>query len=205
MKKLIVFEGVDGTGKTTAAKSLGSEPNFKYLKNPNGALSEGRKYVDAQNSYMARFFYYMACNLDISSQVENMLKEDSIALDRYYHSTWAYHNIMLNKDMSRYIEDAGLMQPYKLFLFVADYDIIRKRILERNGQTTDSAIEKNIELIMRVQDEYLRICPWADIVDTSKLNKEQTIKYIKSALGIDRDIAHSEQSKKRLVKVQNEI
>ena len=47
---------------------------------------------------------------------------------------------------------------------------------------------------MKVQDEYLRICPEACIVNTSVLNQQVVLDYIQNKLGVEYGIRNKSKS-----------
>jgi len=198
-KQLIALEGIDGTGKTTAAKALASLYNFKYLKIPDGKLCQLREHIDSQESFMTRFLYYMACNSDAQKTINSILTANDLAIDRYYHSTLAYHNILLGKDMGYYLEDLNLRKADNIFLLAADKETVKDRISRRPGNATDSKLEKDIDFLMRVQDEFFRICPAAHIIDTSVLDEQGVIEYIKTRMRYENGIRNKSQDRKCIV------
>ncbi|MEZ0180206.1 dTMP kinase ['Camptotheca acuminata' phytoplasma] len=94
MMKLIVFEGLDGSGKTSLIHALQLQ-----LKTPHqlyqglGSSSIGKKIRDlflnfSQVDYLTRFYLSLANMAQI--QVELFKNHQLIILDRWLPSTYAY-------------------------------------------------------------------------------------------------------------------
>ena len=155
------FEGVDGTGKTTMAQGIAAKYGFKYLRTPDShsPLTKLRAYIETLD-YETRFNYYNLCSRTIHSKLKDALVEGGVCLDRYYPSTLAMHNVLLGRDLfSEMIKD-GLIEPDAIILLVASEKDIRERLKERakkDGQTPNDALIQRGDLIIKVQDEYLRL------------------------------------------------
>lgn len=89
----IVLEGVDCAGKTTTAKLLAAEIAGEYRKTPFGPTEQMRGYFDRQGNVTARFLFYLSTVCLASEEVKILTQEKPVILDRYVHSTLAYHTI----------------------------------------------------------------------------------------------------------------
>ncbi|WAN63155.1 Thymidylate kinase [Candidatus Phytoplasma rubi] len=100
--KLIVFEGLDGSGKTSLINSL--QPQLKtphQLYQGLGSSSLGKEIRDLflnfqQVDYLTRFYLSLANMSQI--QAELFKKNQLIILDRWLPSTYAYQLFPLSKE-----------------------------------------------------------------------------------------------------------
>lgn len=86
----IVIEGVDGSGKTTAAWKIARNLGAVYFKTPSGVWGHFRNLADRHYSWL-RFCYYFAATICASFQIRRLLKSRPVICDRFIHSTWAHH------------------------------------------------------------------------------------------------------------------
>ncbi len=95
MGKLIVLEGIDGSGKTTLSDKLRvSYPDFKYYAEPGGASAsvEMRRIVLNNNLSPASeaLLYASARAQFIDTVLTKKLEKYNVILDRYFYSSLAY-------------------------------------------------------------------------------------------------------------------
>jgi len=86
-KKFIVFEGVDGSGKSEVSKTVSNILGSYYIESPTLEFKSIRKYIDDYSSPIGRFLFYMTTNLDLSRIIEDKLKFQDVICARYYYST----------------------------------------------------------------------------------------------------------------------
>ena len=126
---LITLEGIDGTGKSSAAKMLAQELGFVFMSTPGDEYMSLRKAA-TRNKYSAYHYYLSACY-----QVSELAKMQNIVCDRYIHSTIAYNwpfSGECPQDLYAYFE--GLRRPEKSFLLCASESVRRERMSERKRQ-----------------------------------------------------------------------
>ena len=126
---LITLEGVDGTGKSSAAKLLADELGFMFTSTPGDEYISLRP-VAASNKYSAYHYYLSACYY-----VSELAQKQNIVCDRYIHSTIAYNWPFSREkpdDLYEYYE--GLKKPEKSFLLCASQNVRRERMSERRRQ-----------------------------------------------------------------------
>ena len=93
-KYIIIFEGLDGTGKTTIAKALAEKLNLQYFKNSmHGLDSMPEKYKD--RAYFDNLLKYQA-PLTLAFLRQCLFKEKGIILDRFIPSEFAYGMALRN-------------------------------------------------------------------------------------------------------------
>ena len=163
MGKLIVFEGVDGAGKTETGRLLEKDYGFKYCATPPNGYKPLRAYMNETASPISRFLYYMAGNIDASREMKELLKADNVICDRYVFSTLVAHSIRENVPLEQMIE---LSKPYQDYLIVPDVTILLdvqpdeqiKRLNRRNkgnNSSSDRIILDNSDLRQKFRETYL--------------------------------------------------
>lgn len=165
-KNFFVFEGIDGSGKSTLVKNVLDE----LLKNGNDVVSffeptkqsdEGkliRKILQGEgnsekNNLCLLFKQDRLWNLD--NQVRPALENNSIVLlDRYFFSTAAYqakNTAEIDTIIEDHVNDSRVLLPEKVFLNQIDPIIALERITNRLEEK--SIFEKQSEL-ERINNNY---------------------------------------------------
>ncbi len=169
--KIIVFEGVEGTGKTTIARKL-----FKYminkgkkaifLREPGGTeISEKIRKIllDCKNKNISKkteFLLYLASRSQlIFEKIRKLLKKNYlIILDRFYLATIVYQgyarglDIKFIKAINNFvIED---MKPHLTIILDASLDTIYKRIKKR--KIINRIDKESVFFHKKVRDGYLK-------------------------------------------------
>lgn len=151
---LVVFEGIDGTGKSTQCRLLGEslkERGFEVvvLAEPTQGfwgqkirkiLSEGREGVGPEEELS---WFINDRKEDVEKNIRPALDNKSIVLiDRYYYSTAAYQGA-LGFDPKKIVEDNQVFapRPDRVFLFQVPPDKCLERIETSRG--TRSSFERN--------------------------------------------------------------
>lgn len=149
--KFIVFEGINGSGKTTIINNLITYYNkhnikYKYIKFPN-RLSDSGKIID---DFLKNKYEFTSINTQIKIfadnrkeselEIKSYLNDGNIVLcDRYLYSNIAYilTDISLARQLNRYCNssiisindilkyDNGLLKPDFVFLINGDYINLR--------------------------------------------------------------------------------
>jgi dTMP kinase len=119
----IVFEGLDGSGKTTCARLLADRTGACYMTTPCQALREQRQFILDRlgPSQESAQLFYLATVFAAASEIRKLNAAGvSVVLDRYFLSTQAYAqfrgsaleldhlaDLLLPADLTVYL-DAGL-------------------------------------------------------------------------------------------------
>jgi len=159
---LIVFEGIDGTGKSTQcgllAKSLNEMqvPNIALAEPTRGAwgmkirklLSDGRKGISPQEELS---WFINDRKEDIAMNIMPALKENmAVLMDRYYFSTAAYQGALgLEPDQIRLENEKFAPIPDRVLIFLASPEKCLERIESSRDQK--SAFEK-LDYLKNVQE-----------------------------------------------------
>jgi dTMP kinase len=158
---LIVFEGIDGTGKSTQcgllAKSLTERdvPNIALAEPTRGTwgtkirrlLSEGRQGISPQEELS---WFVNDRKEDIELNIMPALQENKVVLmDRYYFSTAAYQGALgLDPEQIRLENETFAPIPDRVLIFLTSPETCLKRIESSRDQK--SAFEK-LDYLQNVQ------------------------------------------------------
>ncbi|KAJ7397489.1 hypothetical protein BTVI_135018 [Pitangus sulphuratus] len=86
---VIVFEGLDATGKTTVTEAVKDNLNGILLRSPPPCISQWRTVFDDEPTPIKRAFY-AAGNYILASEIAKASTQAPVIIDRYWHSTAAY-------------------------------------------------------------------------------------------------------------------
>ena len=170
---LITLEGIDGTGKSTAARRLAEQLGFKFTATP------GDEYMPIRESatlsrYSGYYYYLSSCYY-----VSELAKSQNIVCDRYIHSTIAYNWPFSGKypeDLYAYFE--GLRRPEKSFLLCAAEVVRRERMSERKRQGgIISELDGDFAGQDRAQKVYLSF-PELIQIQTDSLSLDEVVKIL---------------------------
>ncbi len=158
---LIVFEGIDGTGKSTQcgllAKSLTDRdvPNIALAEPTRGTwgtkirrlLSEGRQGISPQEELS---WFVNDRKEDIELNIMPALQDNKVVLmDRYYFSTAAYQGALgLDPDQIRLENETFAPIPDRVLIFLTSPETCLERIESSRDQK--SAFEK-LDYLQNVQ------------------------------------------------------
>ncbi len=171
--KLIVVEGVDGTGKTSIAKALAEKMHGFYYHSPSQKIKFLHKLANASPAIF-RYLYFWLGNYISSVEFKKLLKQQSVIVDKYIYSTSAFHSVMLNKSLSL---QKRLLLPDFIVYVKADFEEIDRRI---NNRPSRSKYEE-IEFLKRVNKQYDQLfINLKNVIQINTTNKtvDQSIKEI---------------------------
>ena len=159
---LIIFEGIDGTGKSNQCGLLAKwldamqVPNIALAEPTRGAwgmkirklLSDGRQGISPQEELS---WFNNDRRDDIERNILPALKENMVVLmDRYYFSTAAYQGALgLEPDQIRLENERFAPIPDRVLIFLASPEKCLERIESSRGQK--SAFEK-LNYLINVQE-----------------------------------------------------
>lgn len=176
--KLIVIEGIDGTGKSTQATMLaealrkeGHEvvQSFEPTNGPWGrklreSAITGRLTIEDELEYFLK---------DRQQHVRDLIEPTvarggMVILDRYYFSSMAYQGARgINPAVIREKNEAFAPQPDFLIILDLAVDVALKRIGVRDGEANEFEKRDSLQfcrdLFLSLKDE-----PFAHIIDTGK-------------------------------------
>ena len=176
--KLIVIEGIDGTGKSTQATMLAEalrqqghdvvqsfEPtNGKWGKQVRESATTGRLSIDEELDLFIK---------DRQEHVEQLIQPTiarggTVILDRYYFSSMAYQGARGIDPVSiRTQNEAFAPQPSHLFILDLSVDKALQRIGVRDGEANEFEKRESLQfcrdLFLSLQNE-----PYAHVIDTDQ-------------------------------------
>ena len=159
---VISLEGIDTAGKTTIGRLLrDSIDNSVFVES---APKEIKRIVDDQPVEI-RFLGYMLANAKLSEYINKHKDEyDLFIVDRFHHSTVAYHACLAEEkgsDKNRIyslanhiVDDLNLVVPDYVVWFDVDDEVALGRMLARGELTRMDEKMKDFEFTGRVRDEY---------------------------------------------------
>jgi thymidylate kinase len=91
---IIVLEGLEGVGKTTIGTILAKKFGAKYVKTPPQEFNSARALIASDPSRYTRFYFYLSGLFVIQTALSPCRESltDHVVVDRYIHSTIAYHD-----------------------------------------------------------------------------------------------------------------
>ncbi len=144
--RLVVFEGLDGTGKTTLSRSLNEElrkhgvpsVRFEDLENKSGGFNALKPFIKEKAVIDSSLFFYIASAIHKSEEIKSLLRKQWVICDRYVFSTLAYHQAQ-GADLSLLPELSRLpvMKPDFYFLLRTKEPIRIQRLKARADSTPD--------------------------------------------------------------------
>lgn len=143
MKPFLVFEGVDGSGKTTLSKSLAERVGAVYLRTPGSEFAQMRAYIDNGTQPDTKLLYYLSSVIEASAKIRQLRETQPVICDRYVWSSLIPHATYFNKDLAKLENDVlpftfDLARPTQTILLTLPEEEQLRRISLRNGEKTAS-------------------------------------------------------------------
>tara|TARA_B100000674_G_scaffold293726_1_gene243633 strand:- start:3335 stop:3952 length:618 start_codon:yes stop_codon:yes gene_type:complete len=196
-KPLIVFEGIEGSGKTTLINYVTkylkkNNISFEKIREPGGNKNSEkiRKLIlnkkNNFNSFTDLMLYLASRSENIEKVVRKKFKKKIILLDRFTDSTVAYqhYGMGLNKSIINQINKILLkdIKPDITFLNIINMNNLRKRLkIRKNKNRYDNF---KIKFYNRVQKGFLKLSKNKSnyiIINSNKPlneNKKQVLKQV---------------------------
>ena len=201
-KPLIVFEGIEGSGKTLHSNFLASYLNKKKIKfiklrEPGGNINSERirKLILSNKSNFNKntdlFLYLAARNENLENLIRSNYKKKIIIIDRFIDSTLAYQHYGMGIDY-KLINNLNnyLTRNIKVdltFLNLVNFKNLKKRLSNRKNLNRYDKF--NIKFYKKVQNGYIEISKYKKnkykIIDSNKTiseNRQIIIKKVMSLL-----------------------
>ncbi len=190
--RLIVFEGIDGCGKTTMAHQLKEALEkrgiaaicFEDLENKNEGFNIIKPFVSRQVPIDSSLFFYVASAINKSAMIKKILKKQWVICDRYIYSTLAYHRAR-GADLSLLpdLKKIPIIPPDFYFLLTVSEPTRIHRLKKSQNRTADDFQPKTAgsfnDEVERCLKEYKPI-----IIDSSSMDTGQTIDCVLKIIGI---------------------
>lgn len=181
---LIVGEGVDFAGKTTALEFLAQELRALYYSTPPKAFSSLRTRIDKFASNEEHYQFYLRAVQAASAELEGLSNlHSTIIVDRYWPTTVAYHRAMgLAADLSDF---GQIIQPDLIIYFMVRPDIQLLRLRKRGMTEGDRRDWPFQDLVREKYDEVLASLNVVRI-DTSDLTREEVLQQVRQSVSLVR-------------------
>ena len=192
MNEFIVFEGIDGAGKTTLAKRLARDIDAAYIKTPGEGFSSAREYVDNGTPPDTKLLFYLASVHDASAKIERTLMERSVVCDRYIWSSLIPHSVYFNREftqLERRVQPllSNLSLPHRTILVTVDEDEQLRRLTEERNPLKPTASDSfcfDTDKRRKVKSLYERIAEREDwfVIDTTHKSADDALKELQGEL-----------------------
>lgn len=150
---LILFDGVDGTGKSTIAKEVAAQLDAYYYKSPPEPYASRRDLVPLQEDPAGRLQFFMAANQQTSEEIKDLVKMGvPVVMDRYWPTTYAHH-VAMQPELAMNFDPSGFIQPDISFFLFASERLRANRIARRDQAPhgPDKPLERDQVYQSRVQ------------------------------------------------------
>ena len=169
-KPLIIFEGIEGTGKTTLINHVSSylskkKINFIKIREPGGSKNSEliRKLIlnkkNRFNSFTDLMLYFAARSENIEKIINKFYNKKIILIDRFTDSTLAYqhYGMKLDKLLINRINRNLLrkIKPQITFLNIVSEKNLKKRLNKRKNKNRYDNFK--IKFYQKVQKGFLKI------------------------------------------------
>ncbi len=134
--RLVVIEGMDGTGKSTHAKKLAEQFGLVYFREP-GSVSSAESIRDVlmkvEMSKEAQALLFIGARIEFvnNALIPTLKSGKSVILDRYFFSTMAYQHGALPWSVFTELHKT-MPQPDKVLLLECDPEVALGRSQEEN-------------------------------------------------------------------------
>ncbi len=177
----IAIEGIDGVGKSSAAKNLADELGFtlvekplKYLFDENGKddnYIKIRDYVNEQSNKIFTSWFYGLGNIFLYHK----FKGENVVTDRHLLSNYCWSGAAESEPVFDCLADS-IGNPDFTFLIYANPEIVTSRITKRDKNDPDLKKVEYIPIAYRKMNSFLKRKHMKhSIIDSSNLNEQQVI------------------------------
>lgn len=149
--KLIVFEGIDGVGKSSIAKELKntlisrgiSAVIYEDVEDKKNGFNQIKPFVKSSTPINSSLLFYLASGIYKSEQIKKMLAKSWVICDRYIFSTLSFHYARrADRTLFSKIWKLPIIKPDYYFLVKTKEEIRLKRICDRSDNTKEDFIKK---------------------------------------------------------------
>ncbi|MEM3422849.1 MAG: dTMP kinase [Candidatus Bilamarchaeaceae archaeon] len=155
---IVVFEGIDGSGKDTQIELLRKYLSFEYFKYPTKNYQILRDYLDKKISLekKASFLLFLSDIANEQKKLENAKKSSKlVVVDRYVYSTIAYELDELGYEKSKKIvNEIDYVQPDLVILFDIDEKEAQKR---KYKQKQPDRYESDSDYLKKVREKFIKL------------------------------------------------
>ncbi len=177
LKKFIIFEGCDGSGKSSCALELARQIDGIYYKTPPKIFENLRESIEITTDYNLRFHYYLSGTIYASYEISEILKNHHVVCDRYIYSTIAYHRalgINIADDLAKTVVQAD----YAFCLHAKKEEVI-KRISQRKDL---GAFDTAFDFQEKIFSEFKKFP--LEFFDTTSLNISESVEKLRKMIDL---------------------
>ncbi len=184
--RLIVFEGIDGSGKTTLSNLLCEKLNvegtltiwYEEQEEKDRGFNILKPFVSKETSKESSFLFYLASAIHKSACISEILKTHWVICDRYVYSTLAYHAAYgVDLNIVAPIEQLPIRKPDFFFLLDVEEEIRLKRLRARSSSTPDDFQKKIPGSFFDAMEQHLKQHN-PIVINTSFLSVEEVLAQI---------------------------
>jgi dTMP kinase len=167
--RFIVFEGIDGSGKSTQIRNIAKRLEKQYVKiyttfeptdGPVGSLIRRMLSGEVETDQRTIASLFAADRTDHLTNQKNGIKRkvdigEIVLCDRYYFSSYAYHAQYIDLDWVIHTNslNAEILKPDLTIFIDVDPDICFKRIKKSRGQFE---MYEKIDIMKKVRANYFK-------------------------------------------------
>lgn len=196
MRPIIVFEGHDGSGKTSCIESV-IKSNYSYRFPGGSPDSENIRKIIKKGKLIPKVEYLLqlACfsqTIDEYVHIKNMeemyLLNIPVSFDRYWPSSLVYQHFISGIPSERIFSDLRFFRvPFGdiFFFFYCSYDVAKNRINKRKSKDDDhweTFLSKSIQHYENVMHVISNTFHNVYTLDTSSLSKEEVNEFVKTKI-----------------------
>jgi deoxyguanosine kinase len=173
--RFILFEGVDGSGKTSLAKLLAADLGGQYYHSPPQCLEPLRAYANSATPQV-RYRYYLLGNYITSHELSKLLESFDVVVDKYLYSTIAFHQVLLKQKLEL---PQDILLPDHIFFTTASKTTIEARLGKREQITA----YEGLNFLTEVDEAYKKLFqsnPKVTIIDTSGKTTDESFVYLQN-------------------------
>lgn len=184
--KLIVFEGIDKTGKTSISKMVASKLNAFWVRQPGDKLLSDvdpvfehlRDYCKSDNDKISKLFAFL---MDRSAQLNKIIipllnKGETVICDRWSYSTYAYQyfgeelNLIITYstfEEMMILADRGV-EPDLIFYFDKQFkrDTEADDYFDKKGEEYKERVLNGYEQVLRTKLQLNKVSNDGEMIDT---------------------------------------
>ena len=186
--KLIVLEGIDGVGKTTAARLLKKmlarhgirAVSYEAYERKMEGFNKIKSFVRRKTSIDASLFFYLASAIYKSSKISEFLRDNWVICDRYIYSTLSYHKVRgARMSLVARVRTLPVRLPDFYFLLTVQEEVRMKRARMRKHRTpADSMSKEKGNMVDAMERELQKFGPF--VIDNTKFDPGEMVRKMES-------------------------